>query len=146
VADVEAQVAADSIAARHNGKDPKAAMDYTAVPAVLFTYPQYGMIGKTEQALKNEGLAYEKSAASRLSWPTYRRVGLRSAAYKVLIDPQGQVLGAHILSDNATGLVNTFALAMKNRISIRDLYTQSVMSPYPSRESDLIYMLKPLLS
>jgi glutathione reductase (NADPH) len=146
VADVEAQVAADSIAARHNGKDPKAAMDYTAVPAVLFTYPQYGMVGKTEQALKEEGLAYEKSAASRLSWPTYRRLGLRSAAYKVLADSQGQVLGAHILSDNATGLVNTFALAMKNHISVSDLYHQSVMSPYPSRESDIIYMLKPLLS
>ena len=35
----------------------------SAVPAVLFTYPQYGMVGKTEQALKDEGVKYRKSAA-----------------------------------------------------------------------------------
>lgn len=146
VADAEAQVAAEHIKASQNGKQASAAMDYTAVPAVLFTYPQYGMVGKTEQALKNEGLAYDKSVASELGWPTYRRLGLRSAAYKVLVDPRGQLLGAHILSDNATGLINAFALAMKNHISVNDLYDQSVMSPYPSRESDIIYMLKPLLA
>ena len=39
VADAEAQVAADNIIARPNGKNPEAAMDYAAVPAVLFTYP-----------------------------------------------------------------------------------------------------------
>ncbi|WP_419661318.1 FAD-dependent pyridine nucleotide-disulfide oxidoreductase [Desulfosarcina variabilis str. Montpellier] len=146
VADAEAQVAANNILSRQNSTDQAAAMDYSAVPAVLFTYPQYGMVGKTEQALKDEGVKYRKSAASRLSWPTYRRLGLRSAAYKVLVDLKGQVLGAHIISDNATGLVNTFALAMKNRIAVNDLYNQNVMSPYPSRESDIIYMLRPLLA
>jgi len=146
VADAEAQVAADNILSRQSSTDQAAAMDYSAVPAVLFTYPQYGMVGKTEQALKDEGVKYRKSAASRLSWPTYRRLGLRSAAYKVLVDLKGQVLGAHIISDNATGLVNTFALAMKNRIAVNDLYNQNVMSPYPSRESDIIYMLRPLLA
>ena len=146
VADAEAQVAADNIVSRHNGKAQAATMDYSVVPAVLFTYPQYGMVGKTEQAIEDEGVAYRKSTASRLSWPTYRRLGLRSAAYKILVDPQGLVLGAHILSDNATGLVNTFALAMKNRIGVNDLYHQSVVSPYPSRESDILYMLRPLLS
>ena len=145
VADAEAQVAAEDILARRKGMDSTVAMDYTVVPAVLFTYPQYAMVGKTEQALKDEGVKFKKSAANQLNWPTYRRLGLRSAAYKVLVDPQGQVLGAHILSDNATGLVNTFALAMKNRIAVKDLYDQSVMSPYPSRESDILYMLKPLL-
>ena len=146
VADAEAQVAADNIIARQNGTEQAATMDYSAVPAVLFTYPQYAMVGKTEQMLKDEGGQYKKSAASRLSWPTYRRLGLRSAAYKVLADHDGQVLGAHILSDNATGLINTFSLAMKNHLSVRELYHQNVTSPYPSRESDIIYMLRPLLN
>ncbi len=54
-------------------------------------------------------------------------------------------MGAHVLSDNATGIINTFTLAMVNRICIEDLYRQSTMSPYPSRESDISYMLKPLI-
>jgi glutathione reductase (NADPH) len=72
-------------------------------------------------------------------------VGLPSAAYKVLAGEDGLVLGAHILSDNATGLINAFALAMRNGIRAKDLYRQSIMTPYPSRESDIIYMLKPLV-
>ena len=55
------------------------------------------------------------------------------------------VLGAHILSDNATGLINTFRMAMLGGIDIRKLRQESITSPYPSRESDLLYMLDPLV-
>jgi glutathione reductase (NADPH) len=145
VADAEAQTAAANIIARYSGGSVAASMDYDAVPAVLFTYPQYGMVGATEDRLRHANIAYKKSFAKNLRWPTYRRVGLPSAAYKVLAGEDGLVLGAHILSDNATGLINAFALAMRNGIRAKDLYRQSIMTPYPSRESDIIYMLKPLV-
>jgi len=146
VADAEAQVAATGIVSRHTGDRHEASMDYTAVPSVLFTYPQYGMVGATEEALKEAGVVYKKSAGKNLTWPTYRRVGMKSAAYKVLADEKGTLLGAHVLSDNATGLINTCTLAMVNRIPVEALYRQSIMTPYPSRESDIIYMLKPLIA
>jgi glutathione reductase (NADPH) len=143
VADYEAMVAANAILSAGEGNAcPE--MNYAAVPAVLFTYPQYGMVGYTEDTLKHEGIPYERSFEENLSWPTYRRIGMRSAAYKILVGESGQFLGAHVLSDNATGIVNTIRLAMLNRISVDTLYVQSIMSPYPSRESDLLYMLKPL--
>ena len=145
VADAEAQVAAEAIAGRIAGSPSAAAMDYSAVPAVLFSYPQYAMVGATEKALEEKGVAYRKSAASHLTWPTYQRVGMTAAAYKLLADPNGKLLGAHIISDNATGLVNVCALAMINQIPVDKLYRQSIMTPYPSRESDIIYMLKSLI-
>ena len=146
VADAEAQVAARDIAGCFSGDRHEGAMDYTAVPSVLFTYPQYGMVGATEEALREEGVVYKKSFGKDLTWPTYRRIGMKSAAYKLLAGKDGRLLGAHVLSDNATGLINTFTLAMVNRISVDDLYRQSTMTPYPSRESDIIYMLKPLIT
>ncbi|MDX2452754.1 NAD(P)/FAD-dependent oxidoreductase [Desulfosarcina sp.] len=146
VADAEAQVAATGIVSRHTGDRHESSMDYTAVPSVLFTYPQYGMVGATEEALKEAGMVYKKSVGKNLTWPTYRRVGMKSAAYKVLADEKGTLLGAHVLSDNATGLINTCTLAMVNRIPVEALYRQSIMTPYPSRESDIIYMLKPLIA
>jgi glutathione reductase (NADPH) len=145
VADAEAQVAAANIVSCLNGNQNEASMDYTVVPSVLFTYPQYGMVGTTEEALKDKGVAYRKSFGKDLTWPTYKRVGLKSAAYKLLADEDGKLLGAHVLSDNSTGLISTCTLAMVNRISVDDLYRQSTMTPYPSRESDIIYMLKPLI-
>lgn len=146
VADAEAQTAAANIV-RDKGDDRAgAAMNYTAVPSVLFSYPQYGMVGATENALKDGGLAYQKSFGKNLTWPTYRRVGMKTAAYKLLASNNGLLLGAHVISDNATGMINCFTLAMVNQLSVEDLYRQSIMTPYPSRESDIIYMLKPLIT
>ena len=145
VADVEAQVAAANIARKGSGGKPQAAMNYSAVPSVLFTYPQYGMVGATEAALKEKGVTYQKSFGKDLSWPTYKRIGMKSAAYKLLAGENGNLLGAHVLSDNATGLISILTLAMTSRIPVEDLYRQCVMTPYPSRESDIIYMLKPLI-
>ena len=143
VADYEAMVAANSILGATDDRVwPE--MDYSAVPAILFTYPQYAMVGYTEDALKRESIPYVKSVGHKLAWPTYRRIGMSHAGYKILAGTNGEFLGAHILSDNASGIINTIRLAMLNRISIDALYRQSIMTPYPSRESDMLYMLKPL--
>ncbi len=144
VADYEAMIAVSTILGELDNA-PRLEMDYSAVPAILFTYPQYAMVGYTEDALKREAIPYIKSFGQNLTWPTYRRVGMSNAAFKLLVGSNGEFLGAHILSDNASGIVNTIRLAMLNRIPAETLYRQSIMSPYPSRESDLLYMLKPLI-
>jgi glutathione reductase (NADPH) len=145
VADNEAHVAAENILAEL-GRGRVAEMDYKVVPTILFTYPQYGMVGQTEAELKQDGQSYRKSFAKNLDWPTYKRVGLKSAAYKILAGANNQILGAHILSDNTSGVLNTIKQAMVNQTTVDELYRQTIVSPYPTRESDLSYMLKPLLS
>ncbi|NLI81136.1 MAG: NAD(P)/FAD-dependent oxidoreductase [Deltaproteobacteria bacterium] len=145
VADYEAHVAAEAIASGTHGAGV-GPVNYEAVPSILFTYPQYGMVGKTEEALKREGIDYRRSAGDHLGWPTYRRIGMKHAAYKILADNEGVILGAHFLGDHTTGLVNTVRHAMVSGMAVEELYLQGIMSPYPSRESDLIYMLKPLVS
>ena len=142
VADYEGYVASKNILAAVEGGEG-ARIDYRTVPTVLFTYPQYAMLGATEDALKAEGVRYYKNSDQNLSWPTYKRVGLSHAAFKVLVDADNHLLGVHILSDNASGLINTFKQAMIDGQTVDKLFWDNVMSPYPSRESDIIYMLKP---
>jgi len=146
VADYEAQVAAANIRHLATNHSLLSIVDYTVVPSLLFTYPQYAMVGATEDELIKKNVAYKKSFAKNLSWPTYQRLGMKNAGYKLLMGENGLLLGAHILSDNASGLLNTLSLAMANTIPMADLYHQSVLAPYPSRESDLHYMLKPFAS
>ncbi len=145
VADYEACVAAKNILAEMHGGEG-ALMDYGAVPTVLFTYPQYAMVGATEESLRAGGIPYFKSMDSNLSWPTYRRVGMRNAAYKVLVDENSRILGAHIISDNAAGLINIFKQAIVSGQSSAELYWNHVMTPYPTRESDITYMLAPFIA
>lgn len=145
VADFEAQAAAANIAAAFDPtRESGMIVDYRFVPSLLFTYPQFGMVGKTEQALRQAGIEYRKSSASNVGWPTYRRIGMANAAYKILVGSDNRVLGAHIISDNASGMINTLRQAMMNGMTVKELYHSCIMTPYPSRESDLIYMLKPL--
>ena len=143
VADMEAHVAAENILAEL-GRGRKTIMDYHTVPAILFTCPQLGMVGQTEAGLKRNGKPYRKSFGKNLHWPTYQRVGLKHAAYKILTNADNKILGAHILSDQASGLINTIKQAMLNELTVDELYRQTIVSPYPTRESDLSYMLKPL--
>jgi glutathione reductase (NADPH) len=145
VADYEAKVAAANILQRLDDRFPSAATDYSAVPSLLFTYPQYGMVGATERDLEKNGIVFKKSYAKELNWPTYQRIGMNHGAFKLLAGDNGLLLGAHILSDYAAGLINTLTLTMANRIPLETLYRQSTLTPYPTRESDLIYMLKPLI-
>lgn len=145
VADKEAMVAVKNIIAELEGTDEKDVMSYSTVPSVLFTYPQLAMVGQTEEQLQESGVKYWKSFETELSWPTYKRIGLRHAAFKLLVDENNMLLGAHILSDNATGMINTFKKAMESGTNIESLRNQSILSPYPSRESDIVYMLNPLL-
>ncbi len=144
VADFEAHIATANILGKKKGVSSAETVEYSFVPAVLFTYPQYAMVGATEAQLTQKGIAYQKSFAKHLTWPTYRRVGMTGAAYKILAGDSGEILGAHIISDNATGLINSFCLAMRNHITAKELHHQSIMTPYPSRESDIIYMLSRL--
>lgn len=145
VADYESMVAANTIIA-DKGKTQWPSVDYQLVAALLFTYPQYGMVGQTEQALIDKGVEYIKSEAYDLTWPSYRRIGMEHAAYKILATPDGQLLGAHFLSDQAGGMLNTIRLAMLNGTKADQLYQQMIMAPYPTRESDMMYMLKPLIN
>ena len=147
VADAEAHVAAADVLRRLERDDASGyrAMDYDVVPSVLFTYPQYAMVGATERELQEGNVAYRKSFGKQLSWPTYRRVGLKSAAFKLLSGEDGRLLGAHVISDSATGLIHACTLALMNRIPVADFYRQCILTPYPSRESDITRMLKPLI-
>lgn len=143
VADFEAKTAAENILALQKNTGT-VSVDYRAVPAILFSYPQFGMVGETEASLKKRKIPYRKNRATGLQWSTYRRVGMKYAGYKILVAEDDTILGAHILSDNASGLINTFRQAIIDGKTADDLYQHSIMTPYPSRESDIIYMLEDL--
>jgi glutathione reductase (NADPH) len=128
VADMEAHVAAKSIIGSKEGGTPTS-IDYSATPAVLFTYPQLGMLGKTKEQLKEESIKYWKSYYYHLNWPTYRRVDLKHGTFKILVDKHDHLLGTHFLSDNTTGLLNTFKQAMLDKTPIVELHKKILCRP-----------------
>jgi glutathione reductase (NADPH) len=133
VADREAAVAAS----RLTGGD--LAMDYAVVPSVCFSRPPLARVGLTAEEASARGLAYDVREGATTGWPNLRRLGARHGRYKVLIDPDGLILGAHLLTAGAGDLINVFALAMRAGIPARSL--KEIPWAYPTLTSDLKYMV-----
>ncbi|MER5886098.1 mycothione reductase [Streptomyces sp. NPDC001941] len=108
----------------HNLLDPDRprTMDYTAVPAAVFTRPQIAQVGLTEQRARERGLAYV------VGWRRYQDVAYGWALEdeegfcKVLVDPaSGLLVGAHVLGPQAATLIQPLVLAMATRMTAEDL-------------------------
>ncbi|MEJ8280963.1 mycothione reductase [Pseudonocardia spirodelae] len=108
VANHEAEVVGHNLA--HPGD--LRAVDHDLVPAAVFTTPQIGTVGRTEQQCREEGLSY------RVGMTDYADVAYGWAMEdergfcKVLVAPDGTLLGAHVLGPQASTLVQQLVQAM----------------------------------
>ena len=110
-------------AVKHNllHPDDLRAVSHDLVPSAVFTNPQIASIGRTEKNCRDDGLDYRvgltEFADVAYGWAMQDTVGL----CKVLADPDGTILGAHIIGDQAATLIQTFVIAMNFGISADDL-------------------------
>lgn len=102
--------------------DKLIAMDYSGVPYAVFTSPEIGAVGATEQALRAEGRDYlcaiQRYADVAYGWAMEDTVGF----CKLLVDPTSRtILGAHILGNQASTLIQQLVGAMQFGVTIDDL-------------------------
>ncbi len=133
VADREALVAAVNITGGELN------MDYRTVPSVCFTQPPLASVGLTEAEAKKQGLSFRVRRGETTGWANQRRLGAKFGQFKLLVDDDGLILGAHILDHGAGDMINVFALAMKNELPAKDL--KEMMWAYPTLTSDTKYMV-----
>lgn len=103
-----------------SGQQPH--INYNAIPNVIYTHPEAASVGLTEDQLKESGRAYTVgkfpfSANSRA------RANMSTEGFvKILADAQtDEVLGVHIVGDDAGTIIAEAALAMEYRASAEDI-------------------------
>lgn len=112
----EAEVAAEVIAG-HN-----AAMDVKAIPAVVFTDPEIGSVGLSEEAAKAEGFDVIVGKFPFAALGRAMTTGETDGFVKVVADKATQeVLGVHIVGPEASNLVAEAGLALEMGAFIDDL-------------------------
>ena len=115
--------------------------DYRVVPTAIYTIPAVAGVGLTEYEAKKQGLefatAFHNMSASRIS-----SIYAEQVAYsKIIIDSRSDlILGAHIIGHNAQELINIFALAMKFKITARDLH--DTLYTFPTFSSGIPIMVR----
>jgi glutathione reductase (NADPH) len=114
--------------------------EYEAIPTVVFTVPALASVGLSEDAAKRRGVHFRKNYFDIGGWYSSRRVGERTAAVKVLVDEDSDlILGAHLLGPAAEETINHFVLAMRTGITAKEL--KQVLFAYPTHASDVQYMV-----
>jgi glutathione reductase (NADPH) len=114
--------------------------EYHAIPTVVFTIPPLASVGMSEETAKRDGFRFRKNHAEIGGWYSSRRVGEKTAAFKVLVEEGSErILGAHLLGPAAEETINLFALAMRRAITASDL--KQALFAYPTHASDVQYMV-----
>ena len=100
----------------------KAQMNYDLIPSVIYTHPEIAWVGKSEQALKAEGVEVNVGtfpfAASGRAMAANDTTGF----VKVIADAKtDRVLGVHVIGPSAAELVQQGAIGMEFGTSAEDL-------------------------
>ncbi|HJW27153.1 MAG TPA: dihydrolipoyl dehydrogenase [Rhodocyclaceae bacterium] len=93
-----------------------------AIPGVIYTHPEIAWVGKTEQQLKAEGVAYKPGKVPFLANGRALGHGDASGFVKVLADAKtDRILGVHIIGVNASELISEAVVAMEFAGASEDL-------------------------
>ncbi|MBF0538060.1 MAG: dihydrolipoyl dehydrogenase [Nitrospirae bacterium] len=97
-------------------------MDYTCVPAGIFTSPEIGSVGMREHQLQRREIAYKKGQFLYRSLGKAHAMGEITGMFKVLSDEAGKtILGVHIVGHNASDMIHEAAVAMRAGLSVKAL-------------------------
>lgn len=115
-------------------------IEYPVIPSAVFTVPKMASVGMSEEEAKNSGRNIKVKQKNISDWFTYKRTNEDFAAFKVLIDEDhDQIVGAHLISNEADELINHFATAIRFGISTKEL--KQMIFAYPTVASDIAHML-----
>jgi len=115
-AEEEGVAVAERIAGQHGH------VDFGLIPWVIYTSPEIAWVGRTEQQLKKDGVAYKAGSFPFLANGRARALGDTTGMVKILADAQtDEVLGAHIVGPMASELIAECAMAMAFKASAEDI-------------------------
>jgi dihydrolipoamide dehydrogenase len=115
-AEEEGVAVAERIAGQHGH------VNFNTIPWVIYTSPEIAWVGKTEQQLKAEGVAYKAGTFPFMANGRARALGDTNGMVKFLADAKtDEILGVHIVGPMASELISEAVVAMEFRASSEDI-------------------------
>ena len=97
-------------------------VNYDAIPGVIYTYPEVAAVGKTEEELKEAGIAFNKGSFPFSANSRAKANGSFEGFVKVLADKEtDRILGCHIIGPNAGEMIAEAVIAIEYGASSEDL-------------------------
>lgn len=97
-------------------------VNYSTIPGVIYTYPEVGSVGKTEEELKKAGIKYRKGVFPFMANSRARTNNDAEGFVKILIEEEShKIVGVHIIGPNAGEMLQEGVLAMEYGASAEDI-------------------------
>jgi mercuric reductase len=98
------------------------ALDFSALPGVIFSDPQVATVGLTEQKAREQGIEVETSVLPLKAVPRALVNHDTLGVIKLVADASTKrLLGAHIAAENAGDVIYAATLAVKFGLTVSDL-------------------------
>lgn len=105
-------------------------IDYNLIPGVVYTWPEVAAVGKTEEQLKEAGVAYKAGSFPFKALGRARASADIEGFVKILADAKtDEVLGIHMIGARAADLIAEAVTAMEFRASAEDISRMSHAHP-----------------
>ncbi len=115
-AEEEGVAVAERIAGQHGH------VNFNTIPWVIYTSPEIAWVGRTEQQLKADGVAFRAGTFPFLANGRARALGDTTGMVKMLADATtDEILGVHIVGPMASELIAECVMAMEFRASSEDI-------------------------
>ena len=117
--------AAEAHTAVHNILHPekKKVQSYTVVPSAIFTSPEIGDVGLTEEQAREQGIAVRSAVFQFRELGKAQAMGALSGLFKIVAEEgTGKLLGVHIAGAHASDLIVEATFALQKGCSARDLF------------------------
>ena len=115
-AEEEGVAVAERIAGQHGH------VNFNTIPWVIYTSPEIAWVGRTEQQLKADGVAYKAGTFPFLANGRARALGDTTGMVKFLADATtDEILGVHIVGPMASELISEAVVAMEFKASAEDI-------------------------
>ncbi len=105
-------------------------INYNLIPGVVYTWPEVAAVGKTEDQLKAEGIAYKSGQFPMRALGRSRASMDIDGFVKILADKDtDEILGVHMVGARAADMIAEAVVAMEYRASAEDISRMSHAHP-----------------
>jgi dihydrolipoamide dehydrogenase len=111
----------DAIVAVENASGMGRTVDYRALPASVYTEPEFATVGLTQEDAAAKGLKVKSGVFPLQASGRAMTMDATDGLIKVLADESDKVVGAHIVAPGASDLIPVLTMAVAKGMTLKDL-------------------------
>ncbi len=111
----------DAVVAVENACGMSRTVDYGALPAAVFTEPEFASVGLTQEEAAAKGLKVKSGVFPLQASGRAMTMEATDGLVKVLADESGRVIGAHVVAPGASDMIPVLTMAVARGLTLDEL-------------------------